>query len=124
MKAFCNEAHFLIFSAFANRTRLAIIDTIREGAKTLSEISEASGQEETVVEENLKPLIRCAIVFSQDVGAEKAYRLNRELLEPLSELLSFHVEKHCPGFKECIPPEKLKEYMKAEAAKNTFIEHE
>jgi hypothetical protein len=50
--------------------------------------------------------------------------LNREIIEPLSDLLSFHMNKHCPGFKECVPAEKLKEYMKAEAAKTTYIGHE
>jgi DNA-binding transcriptional ArsR family regulator len=114
----------MIFSALANRTRLAIIDTLRDGGKTLSEIAEALEQEETLVEENLKTLVRCAIVSSQDAGTDRLYSLNRELLEPLSELLVFHIDKHCPGYRECITSEKLKEHMKAEAAKTAYIEHE
>ena len=124
MKEFCNEAYYLIFSTMANRTRLAIIDVLKDGPKTISEISKTLGQEENVIADNLKPLMKCAIVLPQGSGKEKTYCLNKEFIEELSELLAFHVDKYCPGFKECIPPEKLKEYMKAEAAKITYIEHE
>jgi DNA-binding transcriptional ArsR family regulator len=124
MKEFCNEAYYLIFSSLANRTRLAIIDTLKNGRKNISEISRALEQKDDVIAQNLKPLMKCAIVLPQGSGKEKTYCLNKEFVEELSELLAFHVNKYCPGFKECIPPEKLKEYMKAEAAKPTYIEHE
>jgi len=124
MKEFCNEAYYLIFSTLANRTRLALIDVLKDGRKNISEISKTLGQEENVIADNLKPLMKCAVVLPQGSGKEKTYCLNKELVEPLSDLLAFHVDKYCPGFKECIPPEKLREYMKAEAAKTTYIEHE
>ena len=124
MKEFCNEAYYLIFATLANRTSLALIDTLKDGLKTLPEISRTLEQEENVIAHNLKPLINCVILLSQGSGKEKTYCLNKEFIEELSELLVFHVDKYCPGFKECIPPEKLKEYMKAEAAKTTYIEHE
>jgi DNA-binding transcriptional ArsR family regulator len=124
MKEFCNEAYYLIFSTLANRTRLAIIDALKDGCKGISEISKTLDQEENVITHNLKPLMKCAIVLSQGSGKEKTYCLNKEFVEELSELLAFHVDKYCPGFRECIPAEKLREYMKAEAAKTTYIEHE
>jgi hypothetical protein len=49
--------------------------------------------------------------------------LNKEVLGPLSEILAFHTSKYCPGLKQCVPEEKLKEYMKQEAAKKMYIEH-
>ena len=124
MKEFCNEAYYLIFSTMANRTRLAIIDVLKDGRKSVSEISKNLGQEENVIADNLTPLVKCAIVLPQGSGKEKTYCLNKEFVEELSELLAFHVNKYCPGFKECIPAEKLREYMKAEAAKTTYVEHE
>src|SRR3989304_3192502 len=123
MKEFCNEAYYLLFCALANRTRLAIIDVLKDGRKNASEISKALEQEESVIALNLRPLEKCAIVLSEGSGKEKSYCLNREIIEPLSELLAFHVDKYCPGFRECIPPAKLREYMKAEAAKTVYIEH-
>jgi hypothetical protein len=38
-------------------------------------------------------------------------------------MLSFHVNKYCPGLEKCVPPEKLKQYMKHEAEKTMFIKH-
>jgi hypothetical protein len=124
MKEFCNEAYYLVFATLANRTRLAMIDALKNGRKTLPEISKALEQDENLIANNLKPLLNSAIILSQGSGKDKTYCINKEFIEELSELLAFHVDKYCPGFKECIPPEKLKEYMKAEAAKPAYIEHE
>ena len=123
MENFSNEAYYLFFSTLANRTRLAIIDVLRESPKNISEISEALEQDETTVAYNLKQLEHHALLCSEGSGKKKLYSLNREIVEPLSELLAFHTNKYCPRLKNCIPPEKLKEYMKKEAAKETFIEH-
>ncbi len=123
MEPFSNEAYYLLFSALANRTRLAIIDVLKVGPKTILEISKALDQQEATIAHNLKPLERCMVINSQKSGKENLYSLNKEIVEPLSEILSFHVSKHCPGLEKCIPPQKLKEYMKQEAAKTTYIEH-
>ena len=123
MENFSNEAYYLFFSALANRTRLAIIDVLKEGPKNISGVSDALEQDESAVAYNLKRLENYAIVRSEGSGKEKLYSLNMEIVEPLSELLAFHTNKYCPGLKNCIPPKKLKEYMKKEAEKETFIEH-
>jgi DNA-binding transcriptional ArsR family regulator len=123
MEDFSNEAYYRFFSALANRTRLAIIDVLKEDAKTLSEVSIALDQEPDVIRRNLEVLEHCILVRSEGSGEEKSYSLNREVLEPLSGILTFHTSKYCPNLKECIPEEKLREYMKHEAAKKTYIEH-
>jgi len=124
MNPFSNEAYYLLFSALANRTRLAIIDVLKDGPKTILEISQILDQQEATIADNLKPLMSSTIVNSQKSGKEHLYSLNKEIVEPLSEILSFHVNKYCPGLEKCIPPQKLKEYMKQEAAKTAYIEHE
>ena len=124
MENFSNEAYYLFFSTLANRTRLAIIDLLREGPKNISGISGILEQDENTVSYNLQRLEYFAFLRSEGAGKEKLYSLNREIVEPLSELLSFHTNKYCPKLKNCIPPHKLREYMKKEAAKETFIEHE
>jgi DNA-binding transcriptional ArsR family regulator len=100
MKEFCNEAYYLIFSTLANRTRLAIIDALKDGRKSISDISTALEQEENRIAHNLKPLEQCAVVLSEGSGKKKLYSLNREIIEPLSEILAFHVDKYCPEFKD------------------------
>ena len=124
MEDFCNEAYYLFFSVLASRTRLAIFDVLREGSKTVSEISVALKQEQAIISMNLNQMERVALVLLEGVGEQKRYALNKEIVEPLFHLLAFHVAKHCPGLKECIPQERLREYMKKEAAKETYIEHE
>jgi len=123
MKPFSNEAYYLFFSALANRTRLAIIDVLEDCPKTILEIADILDLEKSTINDTLKPLEDCMIVDSQKTGKENLYSLNKEIIEPLSEILSFHVNKYCPGLEKCIAPSKLKEYMKQEAAKMTYIEH-
>lgn len=124
LEDFSNEAYYRFFSALANRTRLVIIDVLREEAKTLSEISSTLKHEPGAIRENIEVLEHCALIRSEGKGKEKRYFLNKEVLEPISEILSFHTNKYCPGMKECISEEKLRQYMKQEAAKKTYIEHE
>jgi DNA-binding transcriptional ArsR family regulator len=123
MENFSNEAYYRFFSALANRTRLAIIDVLKEDAKTIFEISDALKQEPAVIRQNLEILEHSILILSEGSRKEKRYSLNKEVLEPLSGILAFHTSKHCPGLKECIPEEKLREYMKHEAAKKMYIEH-
>jgi DNA-binding transcriptional ArsR family regulator len=124
MKDFSNEAYYLLFSALANRTRLAIIDVLKDDPKNISEISAALKQGQDIISVNLKPLEKCVLVISKSSGNERLYSLNKEIIETLSQVLEFHTAKHCPGLRECILQEKLREYMKKEATKETFIEHE
>jgi len=123
MEDFSNEAYFLFFSTLANRTRLAMIDVLRGGPKNTSEISEILDIDEGLVVLNLNQLKETALVRREGPESEKRYSLNKETLEPLSEILSFHTQKYCPRLTQCIPPEKLKAYMKTEAAKETYIQH-
>ena len=111
MKPFSDEAYYLLFSAMANRTRLAIIDVLKDESKTTLEISKILGQQEATIAHGLKSLERCMIVNSRKSGKKNLYSLNKEIVEPLSEILSFYVNKYCPGLEKCIPPQKLKEYI-------------
>jgi len=124
MNDFSNEAYFLLFSTLGNRTRLAIIDTLKDGPKSISQISASLQQEADIVSENLKPLEKCVLITSEVGENQTIYSLNKEIVEPLSHALEHHTAKHCPGLRECIPKEKLRDYMKKEAAKATFIKHE
>ncbi len=124
MRKFSNEPYYMLFLALANRTRLAIIDVLQDGPKGILEVAGVLGQREDVISQNLSLLSKCGLVLYEVFEGEKRYSLNKEIIEPLSELLAFHADKYCPGSKECIPPEKLGEYMKAEAAKTIYIEHE
>ena len=124
MSSFCSEAYYTFFSTLASRTRLCIIDALNEGPKTIAELSNTIGQEEIITSRNVNQLSKCVLVFSQGEGDEKRYSLNKEIISPLSHLMSLHTKKYCPGLTECVSREKLKEYLKKEAAKPMYVEHE
>jgi predicted transcriptional regulator len=124
MEDFSNDAYYLFFSTLANRTNLAIIDVLSKGDKTALEISTALKHKPEIIRRNLEDLEHCALIRSVKTKKRELYTLNREILEPLSNTLAFHTSKYCPDLKECIPEQKLREYMKKEAAKKTYIEHE
>jgi predicted transcriptional regulator len=123
MDSFSNEAYYLFFSTLSSRTNLAIIDVLRKKPKSISEISKELNQQKTVILNHIKQLEHSAVIRSEESKAEQLYSLNKEIIEPLSEILEFYASKYCPGLKECIPPEKVKQYLKKEAAKKTYIEH-
>lgn len=123
MDSFSNEAYYLFFSTLSSRTNLAIIDVLRKKPKSVSEISKELNQQKTVILHHIKQLEHRAVIRSEKSKAEHLYSLNKEIIEPLSEILEFYARKYCPGLKECIPPEKVKQYLKKEASKETYIEH-
>jgi DNA-binding transcriptional ArsR family regulator len=124
VRSFSNEAYFKFFSTLADRTRLAIIDVLGDGDRSVFEVAGVLGLDEGVVLGHLEALEGCVVVTGRGSGAGRVFSLNREVVGPLSEVLSFHVEKYCPGLVKCISPGKLREYLKQEAEKNTYIEHE
>jgi DNA-binding transcriptional ArsR family regulator len=124
MEKFCNEAFYKVFSTLANRTRLAIIDVLMEAPKTVSEVSIALNLDPEFVSENLNQLEGCALLRSEHVSQQKRYSVNLEIVEPLRHVLARHTAKYCPNLEKCIPQEKLKDYLKKEASKETYIEHE
>lgn len=123
MDSFSNEAYYLFFSTLASRTNLAIIDVLRKKPKSVSQISKELNQQKTVILHHVKQLEHSAVIRSEESKVEQLYSLNKEIIEPLYEILEFYASKYCPGLKECIPPEKVKQYLKKEAAKETYIEH-
>lgn len=124
MEEFANEAYYTFFNTLADRTRLAIIDFLREEPKTISEISAALNQKPAATSVNLERLTECALIRSEKSGNQIRYSLNMEIVEPLGHILALHTAKHCPGLKKCIPENKLKNHLKKEAAKETYIKHE
>ena len=124
MKNFSNEAYYLFFSTMASRTRLAIIDVLRCDSKSVSELSETLQLEPKIIVENLEKLKKCMLIRPEGSGKTHRFSANKEIVEPLFEVLCFHADKYCPKLTECIPEGKLRAYMKKEAAKDLFIEHE
>jgi predicted transcriptional regulator len=123
MDDFSNEAYYQLFSSLASRTSLRIIEILKKEPKSIVEIANELNEKEKNIAKRIEELEHCAIIRSDKSEKARQYSLNKEIIEPLSEILEFHTSKYCPGLKECISPEKLRNYMKKEASRETYIEH-
>lgn len=84
-------AYALFFKALSNRTRMAIVDLLRKGDRTVQEIVDELGFEQSRVSHNLRCLTFCGFVKNRKEGRNRVYSLNRETIEPLLELVDRHI---------------------------------
>ena len=123
MKQNLSETCYQFFSTLANPTRLAILELLRNGAKNVSEISEVLNQEQSMISHNLKPLEKCRFVFSERRKKERFYSLNKETMEPLFKIFTYHVEKYCPTEGKCLNDRDLQKQKKKDASSSLYVSH-
>jgi len=92
----CN-AYESFFMNFANKTKLEIIYSLREGALSVLEIAERIGEEQSKVSHNLKKMSSCRLLNVEQRGKQRIYSLNKETVLPMLELVKKHVECNCVG---------------------------
>jgi DNA-binding transcriptional ArsR family regulator len=123
LKTCINDTCHLFFSTLANPTRLAILETLQESPKNVSELSKTLNHERSMISHNLKPLEDCAFVFSERQGKRRVYRVNKEVIEPLFELFAFHASKYCPNGQVCLTANGYEKFKKKEAAEALYVDH-
>ena len=121
MKKSTNDTCHFFFSTLANPTRLAILETLQEGPKNVAGLAKLLNHERSMISHNLKPLEKCIFVFSERKGKTREYRVNREIINPLFELVNFHASKYCPNGRVCLTSTGLERFKKEEAAKPLFL---
>jgi len=121
MKQTMSETCRKFFSTLANPTRLAILELLREGPRNVTQISEALNQEQSMISHNLKPLERCRFVFSEKRKKEHFYSLNKETMERLFKIFSFHAKKYCPTEGKCLTDKGLQEQKKKDASSSLYL---
>lgn len=123
MKRGLTETCYLFFGTLANPTRLAILEVLNDGPKSVSDIARKLTQEQSMISHNLNPLERCGFVFKERKKKQHIYSLNGETVKPLFKLLMFHSEKYCPTGNKCFSEKKLKEHRKKEASRQLHVTH-
>ena len=91
----------LFFKAFSNKTRFEIIDVLRKGSKSVSDIIKETSFEQSRISHNLKCLIDCGFVENDRNGKQVIYSLNNETVKPLLELVDKHIGKYSAHLKQC-----------------------
>jgi len=105
----------LFFSTLSNPTRLAILELLRDGPKNVTELSKVLNQEQSMISHNLKPLERCRFIFSERRKKERFYSLNKETMEQLFKIFTYHAKKYCPTKGKCLTDRGLREERKKDA---------
>ncbi len=94
-------SYTLFFKALSNDTRLRIIDLLRKGPKTATEIGKALDFEQSLVSHNLACLINCGFVIAKQYGKNKVCSLNEETVIPLLKIIDRHVEQYGKNLEGC-----------------------
>jgi len=84
----------LFFDIFASKSRLAIIKAIWNKPKSVQEICEQTGLEQSNVSHQLKLLLRCHVVKARRIGRNKIYGLENSI-RPIIKAADNHLKKHC-----------------------------
>lgn len=81
-----DEAKISLFKALGDRTRLAMLEALHDnGEMSVSELTDAVGQEQSLVSHHLACLRNCGLVRARREGRRVHYRLNGE--DRVAELL-------------------------------------
>lgn len=101
MKTGLTEKCYRVYSALANPTRLAILERLNESDMNVTQLTEALGQEQSMISHNLKSLLKCQLVYSKREGKSRIYSLNRNTIDKLFEIVMYHAQNHCQYNSRC-----------------------
>jgi len=90
-----DKAYRLFFGTLTSKIRLDIINLLRKGPKTVSDILEEVKLEQSVVSHNLRRLKKCGFVDVKKKGKFREYHLNKRTIRPLMETIDRHMAEHC-----------------------------
>ncbi len=90
-----------LLSTLANPTRLAIIERLYRSDMNVTELSEALGQDQSMISHNLKKLVQCKLAYPTPSGKSRIYSLNRETAEAIFKAVQDHAKEHCPYKGRC-----------------------
>ena len=116
MNSFSSKPYALCFDTLSNDLRLKVITSLQQKEKSVQELSEQLGVEQSRLSHSLRVLRECNYVNVHSKGKERIYSLKQGVLTSLTsgkksvfQLLDEHIEHYCHN--EC---NKLKSYASVE----------
>jgi len=95
MKQTLREPYKQFFGTLANQTRIDIIEALQEKPQTISELAQKTKLEQSQISHNLKRLVECGFVTTEQNGREKTCTLNTTTIQPLLALMNKHMHNYC-----------------------------
>lgn len=89
------DAYDRFLKTLCNRSRLAIVQSLRDKAKNVTELTNELGIHQTSISHALKRLLDCGFVFVKKNGKERIYSVNRKTIKPLIALMEEHIDNYC-----------------------------
>jgi ArsR family transcriptional regulator, cadmium/lead-responsive transcriptional repressor len=90
-----------LFRGLADASRLAILEALRVGPRTVGEIVEATGLTQSNVSNHLSCLWDCGLVAREQQGRYVQYRLSDERVDSLLHLMDELLADVAQGVYEC-----------------------
>jgi DNA-binding transcriptional ArsR family regulator len=90
-----------LFRGFSDSSRLAILESLRGGQRTVTEIVEATGLSQSNVSNHLSCLWDCGLVAREQQGRFVRYRLSDERVDGLLRLADELLSDVAKGVYEC-----------------------
>ena len=91
-----------LFRGLADTTRLSILESLRRGEKTTSEIVKETNQNQSNISNHLSCLLDCGLVRNRREGKNVFYDLNNERIARLLEESDFVLTEIVNGLYNCV----------------------
>ena len=89
------ETYKFFFGTLANINRLQIINVLREKDRSVTEICNETGFNQTTTSHNLKRLLKCGFIKVEKKGKKRIYSLNKKTTQPLMKIIDTHMNTYC-----------------------------
>ena len=89
------KTYKIFFGTLVSHSRLEIINLLRKGAMTVSEIVKLLKMQQAHVSHDLARLRKCGFVKAKREGQFVHYRLNEKTIGPLMTLIDKHMSEYC-----------------------------
>lgn len=89
------EAYKIFFGTLVSESRLKIINLLRNGEKSVSEIVKSLKIPQPTISHNLARLKKCGFVEVKVAKNFRCYSINEKTIEPLMRLIDYHMSEYC-----------------------------
>jgi len=89
------EAYKIFFGTLVSESRLKIINLLRKGELSVTEIVEILKLPQPTISHDLARLKKCGFVKVKTVKNFRHYSLNEKTIEPLMSLIDHHMAEYC-----------------------------
>ena len=89
------EAYKVFFGTLVSESRLKIINLLRKGEKSVTEIVKVLKLPQPTISHDLARLKKCGFVKVRIVKNFRHYSLNEKTIDPLMSLIDHHMAQYC-----------------------------